>query len=152
MITEKLSIEELNCLCEAYLECRLSRLQEKELEYVLSASDASTPAIDEARLSMRIETARQSMPVRHTRRRPWFKWMSAAAAVAVMAVITVSYLDYRSENYLKVYVNGVELRGGEARMAAAEIERDCMAEMKRMMTESQQINSENINTLKSAIR
>ena len=47
--TATLSVKELEELCRLYLDCRLTRLQERELHYVLLHTEASTELIDEVR-------------------------------------------------------------------------------------------------------
>ena len=53
---KELSLKELEILAQAYLECRLSRLQEKELELILYDTDVTSPVIEEARRTMGVST------------------------------------------------------------------------------------------------
>lgn len=50
-----LTLEETEQLCRMYLDCQLSVLEEKELQYILGKISYSSPVIDEARDSMRVE-------------------------------------------------------------------------------------------------
>ena len=47
-----LNLQETEELCRLYLECQLSVLEERELQYILGKLDYSSPLIDEARQSM----------------------------------------------------------------------------------------------------
>lgn len=51
---ENLTLQELEQLSHAYVDCHLSRLQERELELVLIRTHISSPVIDEARALMDI--------------------------------------------------------------------------------------------------
>ena len=54
MEMENLTLQELEQLSQAYVDCHLSRLQERELELVLISTPISSPVIDEARALMDI--------------------------------------------------------------------------------------------------
>lgn len=52
---ENLSITELEALAKAYIDCKLSRQQEKELELVLLSSRHRSPLIDDCRRIMGLQ-------------------------------------------------------------------------------------------------
>ena len=58
---DNLTLAELEMLAQAYLDCKLSRLQEKELEYVLMSCGLSSPLIDEVRECMAL-SPQESLP------------------------------------------------------------------------------------------
>ena len=51
---ETLTLKEIESLCKAYMECRLSVLEESELEYVLMNLPLSSPLLEETRRLMSI--------------------------------------------------------------------------------------------------
>ena len=87
-----LSLQETEELCRLYLECRLSALEEKELQYVLGRMEAyGSPVIDEARESMVAEgllDIRKSGAVT-TRPKRWFRWPGLVAGIAASAAVAV---------------------------------------------------------------
>lgn len=48
----KLTLQETEQLCRLYMDCRLSVLEETELQYVLGKLPYSSPCIDEVRMLM----------------------------------------------------------------------------------------------------
>ena len=76
---ERLSVTELEELCQLYLDCRLTRLQEQELHLVLLDQDVHSPLIDEVRGMMGFELRMSADAVRSAslvavRRRWWQRW------------------------------------------------------------------------------
>ena len=51
----KLTFQEIEQLCVLYMDCRLSVLEETELQYVLGKLPYSSPCIDEVRMLMGME-------------------------------------------------------------------------------------------------
>lgn len=84
---DNLTLAELEMLAQAYLDCKLSRLQEKELEYVLMSCGLSSPLIDEVRECMALSTLIASgKPAK--KKRNIIRWVAAACvgAIAIFAV------------------------------------------------------------------
>lgn len=148
-----LTMEELNKLSEAYLECKLSKLQEKELELVLASTDITSPIIEEAREIMGIMTAVDALRLQKRNRQSaskrWLMW-SLAACVACIAVVSAAKTgfwgglnknDYGNQD-LVVYVDGRRITGEVAEKRAQEIEMRCMAMYERMMQNAQKRQAE----------
>lgn len=135
---EELTLQELEELSRAYLDCRLSRTEEKELELLLYTFGASSPVIREARASMGIETLIAASPVR-LKRRPWLRWIAgvAACAMALLGIaITVRLIprEPEPEAYVCVIVDGRVLSPGEAERTAAEIQSHSLAMLNEALT------------------
>ena len=113
-----LTLQELEELCRLYLECRLSVLEEKELELILTTRDASSPLIDETRAVMGVSASMQAP----CRRKGWSvrHWVSAAA-VALLAAVAVPLVatHLNSEEYVS-YSNGKRLEPEQAKIHAIE--------------------------------
>lgn len=80
-----LTLQDTEQLCRLYMECKLSMLEEKELQYVLTKLPYSTPCINETRVLMGVAIpAANKIPFwkRHT-------VLKAAASVAAIAGIGV---------------------------------------------------------------
>lgn len=122
---DSLSKQELEELAQLYLDCRLSLLQEKELEYVLSCVDISTPILDEAREMMGISTllsAGQPLSVDTKKRHGWksvLKWSGIAACLALVVLTGTKFLypgankDADSQDYVLIYMNGEDISSHE---------------------------------------
>lgn len=80
-----MTIEELDELCRLYMDCNLSVLEEKELEYILSQTTLTSPAIEEVRSLMRITAFNQ----RHVSPRKFnFRiWKYVSGIAASLAVV-----------------------------------------------------------------
>ena len=125
-----LSLEEAERLCGLYMECRLSLLEETELQYVLGKLDYSSPVIDEARTLMDISLSHHiindgSEPTPAVGKRKW-KMKHTAAAASAAAVLALgaslwiskgSHEDY----YCQVFENGREM-GRNTALSMAETE------------------------------
>lgn len=110
----KLTLQETERLCRLYMDCRLTVLEETELQYVLGKIPYSTPCIDEVRMLMGL-----SIPMNvkecSTKR---FKWLNRkivvgiAASVTILFAVSVAFFinrtfnaDYSSDVYI-AYANG----------------------------------------------
>lgn len=125
-----LTVEELDELCRRYMDCKLSVLEEKELEYVLSQTSITSSSIEEVRSLMEV----QVLPLRSSKtviKRRFLSWRFAvriAASVAIILGISVTVLrtdnsqSLSSDNYIIAYINGQEIHGDYAR---AHIESEC---------------------------
>lgn len=123
MKTDKmnLTVEELNELCHLYMDCRLSVMEEKELEYVLSQTTLTSPSIDEVRSLMGIQTLKltQSKP---TVKKIFWDWRYAAriaASAAILsgigfAVLSPNKSPSTAQGDCVAYINGNEIHGDAA--------------------------------------
>ena len=129
---DSLSKQELEELAQQYLDCQLSLLQEKELEYVLSCVDISTPILDEAREIMGISTlitAGQPKSVVTKKRHGWrttLKWSGIAACLALAVLTGFKFLSSSttdaadSQYYVLIYIDGEEISSKEEAKRIAE--------------------------------
>lgn len=128
---EKLTIQELEQLSQAYMDCRLSILQERDLELVLLSSDVSSPLIDEARGLMGLENSMAILSVngiKHKKcvRMRFFKYVGIAAAIAIATIFSLVYLrpttTTKNSPEIYVYVDGEVLSGEMAQTIVRETE------------------------------
>lgn len=129
---EMLTLQEIEQLCQAYLDCRLSRLQEKELELVLLCSNHTTPIITETRSLMGL-TAIMAHPIANAiMKTKWrlFKYAGIAACIAMIAISAGYYfMDHQSEVHehdVFVSVDGKELTGYVAQTVINDTEEETM--------------------------
>lgn len=151
--------EELEVLSRAYLDCRLTRLQEKELELVLMSCAVSSPIIDEARETMAVAAAfEKPQPSRKIKRAPairWMRWCAAAACFAFVATFAVRMNNAASsENSMAVvvYVDGRRLSGDQAEKMALETQSRCMAMLERTVSNAQAVRDESMKILNQSIQ
>ncbi|MDE6810974.1 MAG: hypothetical protein K2J15_01340 [Muribaculaceae bacterium] len=88
-----LSKQEIERLCEAYLDCRLSVFEETELEFLLGNSEYSSPVINEVRILMGIQssfTKRAKTSTFHKKQYLWRKLNISLRVAASAAIILVS--------------------------------------------------------------
>lgn len=112
MKTDELSltIEELDELCRLYMDCKLSVLEEKELEYVLSRTPLTSPAIKEVRSLVGIRTLKltQSKPKSAKRNWNWRLFSGIAASIAILISVAIYFVspqeNMHSNNGTTVYV------------------------------------------------
>lgn len=121
MKTEELNLtaEELDELCRLYMDCKLSVLEEKELEYILCRSSLTSPSIEEVRTLMDIQTLHRShKATRKTRFWNWKHITGIAASIAVILSLTLYFTAPRtSENanaYVTAFSHGERLSDNEA--------------------------------------
>ena len=142
---ESLTLNELEQLAQAYLDCRLTRLEEKELELVLASSPLSSPTIDEAREQMALTSL---MAASHSRRRVakrrFIRFGSIAACLAAL-VIGGTMLIAPTEPQVSYYVciNGQELHGEAAKRYALETEQRMEQFQQELLNEALAIEKEN---------
>lgn len=93
---KELSVEELETLCNLYIECKLSVLEETELYYVLLKTDKGSVLIDETKTIMGMER-KFSEPLRQlsVRKRPFYRRLSfqwvAAGILGILLLISVFF-------------------------------------------------------------
>lgn len=158
----KLTVKELDLLAKAYLECRLSKLQEMELAMVLGESAVSTPAIEEARESLGLELglvsatrergARHRFPGANRWKKAVVRFLRVAACVAALFVIAytvkMAVLTDESDSYMTVYIDGAKVSSEvEARRIVESVEKECMA----MLCESQRSSEKEYETCMTMI-
>lgn len=131
---ESLTLNELEQLAQAYLDCRLTRLEEKELELVLASSPLSSLTIDKAREQMALTSLMaESHTRRHILKRRFIRFGSIAACLAAV-IIGGMLMIAPTEPQVSYYVciNGQELHGEAAKRYALETElrmEQCRQEM-----------------------
>lgn len=152
-----LTVEELNELCLLYMECKLTVLEEKELEYLLSLSPVSSPEIEEVRSLIGIRLPQRST-IQPKVRSKWRFFTGIAASVAIL--LSVGFYLFRSAEpvsssaesaqYMAAYSHGRRLDGREAENAtinamakadslmyyASLMERDCMMKAEDIISET----------------
>lgn len=149
------TLEELEKLSEAYLECRLSKIQEKELELVLNSMSLSSPVLEEARLSMGIETVLSQTSVRCgavRRRKPSRLRIAACIAILAVSVALIAVnMHSSSGDTLSVYVDGKSLSGEIAKARAMEIEKSSMEMLKDAMLAAERERNRAIGSMNEII-
>lgn len=117
---KNITLKDLEQLCQLYLDCRLSVLEENELEYVLqSCPEFHSPLVDDTRRLMGIS---HSLELRNAgkRRSIWHRKgmliSGVAAAVAVVFVLTPFFQTERpyADSRCVAYVGGKHLTGDDA--------------------------------------
>lgn len=155
---EELTLQEIELLCQAYIDCHLTRLQEKELELVLLCSDLTSPVIAEVRSLMGLTTL---MSMAHTdaidtkRVKPRvFRYAGIAASVAIIAMCAVSFMISRfaAGPVGDVYacVDGKVLTGNEAQSVVNDTEEETMNMFRSIIEETedeQSLSEQYMNSL-----
>lgn len=84
-----LSLQETEELCRMYMDCQLSVLEEKELQYVLGKLPYTSPVIEEAREAMIAEGI--VFGKNKTRKRTGFRWSRWASGIAASLAVLVTF-------------------------------------------------------------
>ncbi len=125
MNTEELNltIDELDKLCRLYMDCKLSVLEEKELEYILSTTALTSPSIEEVRslVNIRVLDPQHVVP-RKTIFRNWSYISGVAASLALMFSVGYYFFsskpsdfsDSDSAVYISAFSQGKRLSDKEA--------------------------------------
>lgn len=112
-----LTIEEIEVLCRLYNECRLSVLEETELEYVLHCTTLSTDLINETKslmgISRQVTFPKTLVRPKNAAQRKVARWtLGIAASVAIILVGRFSLSERhgaataQDESYYVAYVEG----------------------------------------------
>lgn len=118
-----LTIDELDHLCRLYMDCKLTVLEEKELEYILSTSTLTSSSVDEVRALMNVQLLpRPDKTLRKKSFRYWKYIAGAAASLAVLLTVAISivsswpsgYHDTQSGCSIVAYSKGKRLSDKEA--------------------------------------
>lgn len=92
-----LSLDELETLCNLYIECKLSVLEETELFYVLLKTDKESAVINETRAIMGIERTIANSKPAVVPTKPFYKriaFYAAAACLALLIVLTAVFVKF----------------------------------------------------------
>lgn len=160
---DKLTIREIEELCNLYMDCGLTSLEEAELEYVLLTTDSDSEIIRETRAVMGLSrelAARPAVPANgksgkkeKKRRIIARRWRSAVTGIAASAaILAASVIGFSSGGASEVeyiaYVGGRQLRGEQAReVAEAQIER--YRQLERRMDLLREEQKQKLETIKS---
>lgn len=142
---ESLTLNELEQLAQAYLDCQLTRLEEKELELLLASSPLSSPTINEAREQMALTSLMaESHSRRRVAKRRVIRFGSIAACLAAL-IIGGTMLIAPTEPQVSYYVciNGQELHGEAAKRYAIETEQRMEQFQQEMLNRALAIEKEN---------
>lgn len=128
-----LNIEETEQLCRLYMECRLTLLEEAELQYVLGLLPYSSPIIEEVRtlmnisLSCELECKESQLKIPGKKKNFIRKALIVAASVVVLLSVGIPiYMHFKQESelYCQVFSNGQEVSRDKAlAIAEGELER-----------------------------
>lgn len=110
----KLTLQETEQLCRLYMDCKLTVLEETELQYVLGKETYSSPCIDEVRMLMGVCL---SLDIKECskKRLAWFNrrsmvWIAASVTILFAAGITLFNNRAINDNYSSgiyiAYANG----------------------------------------------
>lgn len=134
-----LTLQETEQLCRLYMECRLSVLEEAELEYILGKLPYSSPVIDDARTLMAVGTmALGGGKKRGLRMRTVARWVSGVAAAAALVFAVSLFIGHPSEGMqdpgtaVMAYESGRRLDAEEAEQSV----HDAMAKAEALMAKA----------------
>ena len=117
---DMLTLQEIEQLCNLYMECRLSVHEETELHYVLGKLPYTSPLIDDTRRLMGLPYT-TPIPQKKRKRRPWLWATGSAAAFAITIVIsTILIPTNRDTAGCIAYVDGQRVTGAAADAIVAE--------------------------------
>lgn len=150
--------EELEALSKAYLECRLTKLEEKELELVLLSCNVSSPIIDEARETMSVtaefEKAATTRQVRVHRTSRFTRYVAAIGIMMLMSFAVAlfwknaEYTENGTDSFaVVVYIDGEQLSHEKAACKAAETQAMCMALLEQTVNNAIALQNENTQIL-----
>ena len=92
----ELTVGELETLCNLYIECKLSVLEETELYYVLLKTDKDSDLINETRAIMGIERKNADCKPPIVSKKPFYKrFVFYCAAAVVLAVIILAVWAFK---------------------------------------------------------
>lgn len=118
----KLTLQETEQLCRLYMDCKLSVLEETELQYVLGKLPYSSPCIDEVRMLMGLSLKRSK--IRKSVYSPYRRRILALTiGIAASIVLLIGFFGSGTENrnapdnYIIAYENGHRLSRHQAEAA-----------------------------------
>ena len=156
---EKMTLQELEQLAQAYMDCRLSRLQEKELELVLLCYEFSSPIIDAARDTLRLTvqmTPYNIAEIAHEKKhkKRFYKYAGIVAGIAAIFACGVAF--FRNPQYSaqspKTYicVDGKVMNQYVAQSIAEETEKETMEMLRDVVEDAeneQRLTTQYMNSL-----
>lgn len=118
----KMTVNELDELCRLYMDGRLSVLEEKELEYILTRTEETSPYIDDVRSLMDISVCVKKSGVKQVPRHSRWIWISgiAASVAAMVCIVNIYSHSFESESqdesqfYAAAYIDGHRLDDNDA--------------------------------------
>ena len=125
----ELSVKDIETLCNLYIECKLSVLEETELYYVLLKTDKNSALINETRSIMGVERKIAELKPTTIPKKPFYKrfaFYAAAACLAFVIALSVPIIfnntpeeknqDNSASTQIEcvVYSNGKRISGEEA--------------------------------------
>ena len=110
------TIEEVEKLCQLYMDCQLSVLEETELEYVLLQSDFDSPLINETKELMAVSRSFKLKATKpHKSIWSWPLRVAACVAVVLGAFALFQHINInRDDDNCIIYVAGKRTSGEEA--------------------------------------
>lgn len=118
----KLTLQETEQLCRLYMDCKLSVLEETELQYVLGKLPYSSPCIDEVRMLMGLSLKRSI--IRKTVSPPYLRRiLTLTIGMATSIALLIGFFGSGSkshnapDNYIVAYENGHRLSRHQAEAA-----------------------------------
>lgn len=118
----KLTLQETEQLCRLYMDCKLSVLEETELQYVLGKLPYSSPCIDEVRMLMGRSLKRSK--IRKSVSSPYLRRiLTLTIGMAASIALLIGFFGYDPEshntpdNYIIAYENGHRLSRHQAEAA-----------------------------------
>lgn len=154
---EKLTKEELEILAQSYLDCTLSRLQEKELEWILLNTPISSPLIDDCRRVMGLEylfdSSTQSCcnnkKPKALKRRKMIYRISVAATILIAITCSIILINHAQPDNVSpstttdvdvtVYLDGEKLDHEAALSEALMTQQHSMSMIKEIKSDAQNI-------------
>lgn len=119
-LDNQFTIEEVEKLCQLYMDCQLSVLEETELEYVLMLSDFDSPLINETKKIMAVSRSFK-LKVTKPHKSIW-TWPLRVAACAAIVLGTFALFQHininRDDDNCIVYVAGKRASAKEAHIIA----------------------------------
>ncbi len=141
---DNLSLQETEQLCKAYMDCRLTQLQEKELELVLLCSEWTSPIIEEVRdvMGMTAHIVASTSGSEQERRgvHRFLRYATIAASIAVIVTCSVYFFHFAesasTDNEVYACIDGKVLTGVTAQAIVEDIETETMNTFKDIIEQA----------------
>ncbi len=91
----KLTLQETEQLCRLYMDCKLSVLEETELQYVLGKLAYTSPCIDEVRMLMGLTISKE--PNKSSKIKPGFWRSRSAISIAASFLLIAGIALFRNQ-------------------------------------------------------
>ena len=152
-----ITLQEADTLARLYLECKLTHLQETQLEYLLTNIPYDSPAIREVRSLMVPSLLVAQAAHNHSSSRPRLKRKFSfiagiAASVTLILAASLYWIQPQSplpnNGYIvEAYVNGTTLTDKQAEYYAKKTEAQSMAMMLKAKLHSEAIQQQSISNM-----